>query len=116
LVRRTLFLLSVVEEGEQLTAEECSAPRRTLPLNFFAFSGKPKQVENLSYEERLELIRAVAQKLKMQQAIPQRKVNEFRGIVPYPFFGEDAQAWISRTRQEGDSHWLVYLFSRLAND
>ena len=75
-----------------------------------------KQVENLSYEERLELIRAVAQKLKMQQAIPQRKVNEFRGIVPYPFFGEDAQAWISRTRQEGDSHWLVYLFSRLAND
>ena len=75
-----------------------------------------KQVENLSSEERLELIRAVAQKLKMQQAIPQRKVNEFRGIVPYPFFGEDAQAWISRTRQEGDSHWLVYLFSRLAND
>ena len=75
-----------------------------------------KQVENLSYEERLELIRAVVQKLKMQQAIPQRKVNEFRGIVPYPFFGEDAQAWISRTRQEGDSHWLVYLFSRLAND
>jgi hypothetical protein len=61
-----------------------------------------KQVENLSYEERLELIRAVAQKLKMQQTIPQRKVNEFRGIVQHPFFGEDAQAWISRTRQEGD--------------
>ncbi|MEY2976032.1 MAG: hypothetical protein RLZZ435_169 [Cyanobacteriota bacterium] len=26
--------------GYQLKAEECGAERRTLPLNFFAFSGK----------------------------------------------------------------------------
>jgi hypothetical protein len=28
--------------GYQLKAEECDTKRRTLPLNFLAFSGKPK--------------------------------------------------------------------------
>jgi hypothetical protein len=28
-------------KGYQLKAEECGTPRRTLPLNFSAFSGKP---------------------------------------------------------------------------
>ena len=30
--------------------------------------------------------------------------NELRGIMPYPICGEDAQAWVSRTRREGDEH------------
>ncbi|MEY2976258.1 MAG: hypothetical protein RLZZ435_395 [Cyanobacteriota bacterium] len=30
-------------KGYQLKAEECGASRRTLPLNFSAFSGKPYQ-------------------------------------------------------------------------
>lgn len=29
--------------------------------------------------------------------------NDLRGILPYPALGEDAQAWISRTRAEADS-------------
>jgi hypothetical protein len=35
------FLLKA--KGYQLKAEECGAERRTLPLNFFAFSGKPSK-------------------------------------------------------------------------
>jgi hypothetical protein len=27
-----------------------------------------------------------------------------RGIVSYPLFGEDAQAWVTRTRRESDEH------------
>ncbi|MEY2979060.1 MAG: hypothetical protein RLZZ435_3199, partial [Cyanobacteriota bacterium] len=34
-----LFLFTTI--GYQLKAEECGAKRRTLPLNFYAFSGKP---------------------------------------------------------------------------
>jgi len=31
-----------------------------------------------------------------------RKLSEFKGIVEYPFVGEDAQAWVSRSRQLSD--------------
>ena len=34
---------------------------------------------------------------------PRRRLwSEIRGIVAYPLFGEDAQAWVSRTRRESD--------------
>lgn len=32
-----------------------------------------------------------------------RKLSEFKGIVEHPFVGEDAQAWISRSRQLSDA-------------
>ena len=35
---------------------------------------------------------------------PGRAWMEIRGIMPYPMCGEDAQAWVSRTRQESDEH------------
>jgi len=31
-----------------------------------------------------------------------RKWREIRGIVQSPLMGEDAQTWVSRTRQAGD--------------
>jgi hypothetical protein len=31
-----------------------------------------------------------------------RSWREIRGSVPYPLCGEDAQAWVSRTRRESD--------------
>jgi len=65
-----------------------------------------KQAAELSYEEQSELIRLIAEKLGLQSppASHKRQLSEFRGIVPYPFCGEDAQAWVSRTRQEGNEH------------
>jgi hypothetical protein len=65
-----------------------------------------KQVEQLSYEEQLELIRGVAEIMKPRspQTSLKRKLSEFRGMVRYPFWGEDAQTWVTRTRQEGGEH------------
>jgi hypothetical protein len=37
-------------------------------------------------------------------AAPRRKWEDLIGLLPYPALGEDAQAYISRTRREGDAH------------
>jgi hypothetical protein len=38
-----------------------------------------------------------------QQAPPRRRLwREIRGSVPYPQCGEDAQAWVTRSRREAD--------------
>ena len=33
-----------------------------------------------------------------------RAWSEIAGTAPYPMVGEDAQAWVTRTRREGDEH------------
>ena len=33
---------------------------------------------------------------------PEHHWMDAAGIAPYPLTGEDAQAWVSRSRQEGD--------------
>jgi hypothetical protein len=65
-----------------------------------------KQAEQLSDEERRELMRGVAEMMKplLPHTNRKRKLSEFRGMVRYPFLGEDAQAWVTRTRREGDEH------------
>lgn len=58
-----------------------------------------RQAEQLTPEERLELIRQVAQGLKTLEAIAKPKTQwaDLKELAPYPMMGEDAQAWISRT-------------------
>jgi hypothetical protein len=65
-----------------------------------------QQVEQLTLEERLELIQQVAESLKKPGAIAHSKPrwSDLKGLAPYPMMGEDAQEWISRTRQEADDH------------
>ena len=63
-----------------------------------------KKVESLKPDEQLFLISHIARNL--QEGCPKlkrhRKWREICGSIPYPFFGEDAQSWLSRTRSEGD--------------
>ncbi len=61
-----------------------------------------QQAEQLSYEERLELIRGVAESLKSQpnQTSGKRKLSEFRGIAPNLLEGRDAQDWVNELRGE----------------
>jgi hypothetical protein len=40
----------------------------------------------------------------IDRAAPRRLWREIRGIVAYPMCGEDAQAWVSRTRREAENH------------
>jgi hypothetical protein len=73
-----------------------------------------EQAEQLVPEEQLELIGHIAEQLKSKKLVeektqtiappPKHKLSEFRGIVQHPMLGEDAQEWVSRTRQEGTEH------------
>ena len=70
-----------------------------------------QQVEQLTPEDRLELIQRVAEGLKKSEAIapagnreatekPKPRWSDLKGLAPYPMMGEDAQAWVTRTRRE----------------
>jgi hypothetical protein len=61
-----------------------------------------KQVEGLSPEEQLRLIAYLVEKIRATYASPKpgRLWAEICGAAPYPLLGEDAQAWVSRTRRE----------------
>lgn len=55
--------------------------------------------------EQKQLAESILQHLASgaQPATPRRRSwSEIRGSVPYPLCGENAQAWVSRTRQESD--------------
>ena len=56
--------------------------------------------------DRLRLVEGIAHELAASPTVgesPRRRLwAEIRGIVAYPLLGEDAQAWVSRTRRESD--------------
>lgn len=63
-----------------------------------------KQAEQLTPDEQLQLATYLVDKARAAYpaAKPRRKWAEIRGIARPSLFGEDAQAWVSRTRREGD--------------
>ena len=65
-----------------------------------------KKAEALTADEQLLLITHLVEKLREAHRAPKprRKWREICGSAPYPLLGEDAQAWVSRTRREGDEH------------
>ena len=65
-----------------------------------------KQIDLLTADDQLRLVSYVAEKArrKMPLAKTRRKWKDVCGMLPYPALGEDAQAYISRTRRESDEH------------
>jgi hypothetical protein len=65
-----------------------------------------KRAESLTPDEQLRLIAHLAEKARQAYQPPplRRQWREICGAAPYPLLGEDAQAWVSRTRREGDEH------------
>jgi hypothetical protein len=65
-----------------------------------------EKVDALTAEDQLRLADHLVQRAlqNLPTARPRRKWREIRGLLPYPAFGEDAQAYITRTRREGDEH------------
>ena len=64
-----------------------------------------EKADALTPEERQQLVNhLMAQARQMPGAKPRRKWREIRGMAKPSLFGEDAQAYISRTRREGDEH------------
>lgn len=63
-----------------------------------------RQADQLTPDEQLRLATYLVDKARAAYpaAKPRRKWAEISGAAPYPLMGEDAQAWVSRTRREGD--------------
>jgi len=59
---------------------------------------------NLTRDEQLRLIAHLALTSEYAHAAPDRSLpwSDLRGTAPYPAVGEEAQAWVSRGRQESD--------------
>jgi hypothetical protein len=49
------------------------------------------------------ILRELATESTPTRAAQRRTWREIRGSAPYPLCGEDAQAWVSRTRRESDA-------------
>jgi len=64
-----------------------------------------EKTETLSTEENLELVAHLVGKIRKAHAGAgrHRKWSEICGAAPYPLVGEDAQAWVTRTRHESDA-------------
>ncbi|MBN4000461.1 hypothetical protein [Nostoc sp. LPT] len=64
------------------------------------------EIEQLTPQEQLTVMGHLVERIKkhINQAQPKRKWSDLKGVAPYPLLGEDAQKWVSRTRQEGDEH------------
>jgi len=65
-----------------------------------------KQIDLLTADEQLRLVSYAAEKARRKMPVDKlrRKWRDVRGLLPYPALGEDAQAWVTRTRREGDEH------------
>jgi hypothetical protein len=57
-----------------------------------------KKTDSLSHEDQLRLLEHLSRTVAPGRR--GRRWREIRGAAPYPLLGEDAQAWVSRTRGE----------------
>lgn len=65
-----------------------------------------KQSEQLTADEQLTLAMRLIDRFRQgthaEQKVQKLKWRDLQGSLPRPVTGEDAQAWVTRTRQEGD--------------
>ncbi|MEW6357708.1 MAG: hypothetical protein AB1696_15355 [Planctomycetota bacterium] len=64
------------------------------------------EAELLSKKEQLLLIERLAERLRIlggpRSKRPRLRWEDLAGSAPCPMCGEDAQAWVARTRRESD--------------
>jgi hypothetical protein len=61
------------------------------------------QADSLTLDEQLRLAAYLVERVRSGRP-PRRKWREIRGLARPSLLGEDAQAWVSRTRREADEH------------
>lgn len=66
------------------------------------------EIDRLSPTEQIEVLSHTIDRVKQHQPLESTKStptwSDMTGIATFPLMGEDAQSWVSRTRQEGDEH------------
>ncbi len=64
-----------------------------------------KQTESLSGDEQLALAMLLIERVRRNaiSKAPQHCWLDVMGPAPYPLVGEDAQAWVTRTRSEDEA-------------
>ncbi|NJL03633.1 MAG: hypothetical protein HC911_01690 [Chloroflexaceae bacterium] len=64
-----------------------------------------QQVAQLPIAEQLQLLARLTERLRQHDTDADPTTYSWmslRGLVSYPYVGEDAQVWVARSRQEGD--------------
>jgi hypothetical protein len=62
-----------------------------------------ERVSLLSEDERLRLMVYLSDRVRQEQP-EEGNWLDLCGLATYPLLGEDAQAWVSRTRREDSEH------------
>ncbi len=65
------------------------------------------QTRRLTPDEQLRLIAYLSEQTRLartQESIEPKRWEDMRGAAPYPLIAEDAQEWVSTSRQQDDSH------------
>jgi hypothetical protein len=63
-----------------------------------------RQAGKLTPEEQLRLIAYLAEQARKSARKPsQKRWHDIKGAAAYPLMDEDAQDWVSRTRQASDA-------------
>ncbi len=68
-----------------------------------------KEAESLERQDQLLLVEQLIAHLRASDAPakPRPRWEDLAGTAPYPLCGEDAQEWVTRTRQESDDRRSV---------
>jgi hypothetical protein len=63
-----------------------------------------QQAELLPPDQQLQFVALLVERIRQRYPTeaPRPRWRDIQGSAPYPLAGEDAQAWVSRTRREGD--------------
>ena len=63
-----------------------------------------REVEALNPDDQRRLIQDISDRLRTRREPGKKRprLEDLAGTAPYPLCGEDAQTWVSRTRDEAD--------------
>ena len=94
----------ILQDGRQSIVDSGRETGRKRSMASAELTEIMQRAERLDADEQLQLIAYVANLARRgaDGSPVRRSWLEIAGTAPYPLLGEDAQAWVSRTRRESD--------------
>ncbi|MDX2033496.1 MAG: hypothetical protein SF339_22660 [Blastocatellia bacterium] len=99
--RVTIYALSCCQKKSE---HEDDPQRREMKAMATPLTEIMREMEKLTSDEQLKLAAKLIEWARRGATVirPSCRWLDLMGAAPYPMMGEDAQAWVSRTRQEGN--------------